>query len=109
MNKESETWLAEVTQFAEAEYHYYSEATQAAAAWKAKWARHCTNCEGWGMLFSPGQYSGLPEQCYPADSDSCEALPEGSCHRCGQPKALISNIMDCQFCGWNYNDGAPQI
>jgi hypothetical protein len=102
----------DLNESAESEMAYYDEVAKAAAAWKTKWPGHCTKCGGWGEFFSPGKYSGPPEDCYPDDCDPCEALPDGACHRCGKLQAVpidsdSSVIQPCRFCGWCYNDGVP--
>jgi hypothetical protein len=86
----------------------FEQISRAAKAWVAKWPNHCVKCAGWGGFHIRAT------RWEPEDFDICTALPDGSCHRCGQPDAQgvdpdAGIYLPCKFCGWDFDDGAPQV
>jgi hypothetical protein len=83
------------------------------AAWQARWPNHCKACGGWGVFRRSGQ-----DPCEIAEHESgeitlrlCDALPPGSCHRCGAPDGIdVADELSrgCRYCGWDYDDGVPE-
>jgi hypothetical protein len=91
----------------ENEQKAYAEIAKLASAWAAKWPNHCKACGGWGGSSYPA--TGPSYSCggEPGGFDLCEALPDGACHRCG---AITSDLDGaCRACGWNFDDGVPQL
>ena len=85
----------------------YEQIAKAAKEWVTKWPNHCQNCSGWGG------WHIRATRWEPEDFDICTALPDGSCHRCGARDAQEEAadgvcLTPCKFCGWNFDDGAPQ-
>jgi hypothetical protein len=87
-----------------------------AQEWRRKWPAHCPACRGWGLGPSTYESHGFrygPQEEIPGDP--CEALPEGTCHRCGHSgpgdegePPLDDGTHPCPACGWNWGeDGVP--
>ena len=84
------------------------------AAWKARWPNHCKACGGWGVLPRAGADSRRI-----ANDDSrqitlrlCDALPPGTCHRCGAPDGIDPAdklSRGCRHCGWDFHDRVPVV
>jgi hypothetical protein len=83
------------------------------AAWKARWPNHCKACGGWGVFrrvsHKPGEIAG--HESGEITLRLCDALPSGTCHRCGASDGI--NVADelsrgCRYCGWDYDDGVPE-
>jgi hypothetical protein len=78
------------------------------AAWKARWPNHCKACGGWGVLQRTGHE---PNESGEITLRLCDALPPGTCHRCGAPDGI--DLQDelsrgCRECGWDFDDGVPE-
>lgn len=93
----------------------YEQLKAEAAKWRARWPAHCQRCSGWGMFthyeshgFKGGGSEQINEPCtalWPEDGDE-----QPYCHRCGE-LGLNPDTFEgpCTQCGWNYDDGAPQL
>ena len=78
------------------------------AAWKARWPNHCKACGGWGV-FQRADHE--PNESGEITLKLCDALPPGTCHRCGAPDGIDAAdglSRGCRYCGWDYDDGVPQ-
>jgi hypothetical protein len=77
------------------------------AVWRNRWPQHCRSCRGWGgsaYTEMHGFRGGSGEQMF----DLCGARDENQCHRCVD-MGLKDGDGPCRTCGWNYNDGEPEI
>jgi hypothetical protein len=75
-------------------------------AWKARWPNHCKACGGWGVFQEAATETGE------VTLTLCDALPAGTCHRCGDPQGIDlddETHPQCRSCGWNYDDGVPAV
>lgn len=75
-----------------------------AEAWKVRWPNHCKACGGWGVFHYATADTGETTPTL------CDALPAGTCHRCGDPQGLDPDDevrAPCRSCGWNHDDGVP--
>lgn len=97
-----ETWEASLQED-------YAAIKAAAEAWRAKWPAHCTRCRGWGgfgFTEMHGFTHGAGEQMF----DLCDALPDvHTCHRCGAAGLNEEGEGPCTACGWNCDDGVPEL
>jgi hypothetical protein len=91
---------------------HYASVKAVNDAWIAKWPNYCRSCGGWGVHYTPGQYSGPPERCYPEEVDPCDALPDGMCHRCRAMEYTMRFVDKdnplCLVCGWSCDDGLQE-
>lgn len=104
-----EQWYAETAEEDAEMRRYWAEIEECNKAWVFQWPNHCASCGGWGCSNYPA--TG-PSYSYggPGGFDVCEALPEGTCHRCGMEDAMLLvtgdfKFLPCKFCGWNFDDG----
>jgi hypothetical protein len=82
-------------------------------AWKARWPNHCKVCGGWGVFRHAGHEPGgtVGHESGEITLSLCDALPPGTCHRCGAPDGMaVGNELSrgCRHCGWDYDDGVPE-
>ena len=78
------------------------------AAWKARWPNHCKACGGWGV-FQRADHE--PNESGEITLRLCDAVPPGTCHRCGAPDGIdVADELSrgCRCCGWDYDDGVPE-
>jgi hypothetical protein len=78
------------------------------AAWKARWPNYCKACGGWGV-FQRADHE--PNESGEITLKLCDALPPGTCHRCGAPDGIdVADELSrgCRYCGWDYDDGVPE-
>ena len=79
-----------------------------AEAWKARWPNYCKACGGWGV-FQRADHE--PNESGEITLKLCDALPPGTCHRCGAPDGIDAAdglSRGCRYCGWDYDDGVPE-
>lgn len=97
----------------DADEHDMAEAAahvaELAKAWRERWPGHCKACSGWGgstYTEMHGFNHGNGEQMM----DPCDALPDvHTCHRCGASGLNDEGEGPCTACGWNYDDGEPEL
>jgi hypothetical protein len=74
------------------------------AQWTETWPNHCRQCGGWGATGTGSTWAD------PGDSsDPCDALPETTCHRCGEDGLDEDGNGPCTRCGWNFDDGLQEF
>lgn len=76
--------------------------------WIEKWPLHCRACGGHGGSTHTEMHGfryGAGEQIF----DVCEELPAEQCHRCGEHGLTEDGEGPCKSCGWNFDDGIPEI
>ncbi len=88
-----------------------TERAQAArVAWAARWPNHCEACGGWGgatSYYDPSPAGVSLSAGFLQDFDPCaECSDKGRCGRCGGP---VTDDGPCPACGWNCDDGMPQL
>ncbi len=79
------------------------------------WPNYCTKCGGWGQFHwtenhGPGLGESMSELCE-CVQERQEALLWRKCARCGEfgldPDENCTE--PCCFCGWNFDDGIPEM
>ncbi|KVV40820.1 hypothetical protein WT27_12885 [Burkholderia territorii] len=107
---EHEGWLKELDAVEQQERARVQEVATAAEVWRRRWPSHCTACGGWGGSTTRQSHpygSGSAIELIP---DPCEAHERVEiCHRCGQDGLAEDGDGPCAVCGWNYDDGLPQL
>jgi len=88
----------------------FEKTKQAAAEWVLKWPNHCKACGGWGgstfLQSHPYGMGSASESLF----EQCSAIEKyETCHRCGQDGLTEDGNGPCRFCGWDYDDGSPQV
>jgi len=87
---------------------YAAQRTEEAKQWRAKWPNHCKHCVGWGGS-AYSENHGIPG---PGETifDPCGAIEDPTiCHRCGEKGLTEDSEGPCTKCGWNFDDGEPQL
>jgi hypothetical protein len=90
---------------------YYDKARAEAEAFFAKWPNACKKCGGWGahVFYESHGLPGIAEQLSDP-CDDCTANDPVKCARCGAENTLSPDgDGPCKACGWNYDDGAPEV
>ena len=74
-------------------------------AWIRRWPMHCRSCAGWGgSSFTQHHGYGHTENLF----ELCGAVPERTCHRCGEAGTLSEDGEGpCKSCAWSFDDGIP--
>lgn len=76
--------------------------TETLKEWRERWPGYCGHCSGWGQFSYPATYED------PGGADPCDdCVGSGKCGRCGTTG--LPEEGPCSKCGWNYDDGLPQI
>jgi hypothetical protein len=81
--------------------------------WKLAWPNHCTACGGWGgkvFYETHGFAGGGAEQMFDPCPE-CSDAEHPKCGRCGHgfTEEWVENPVPCKACGWNHDDGIPEI
>lgn len=79
-----------------------------ADAWAAKWPHHCKKCNGWGGS-SFTEMHGFTHGSGEVLFDVCDDGEPTLCHRCGAHGMQEDGTGPCKECGWNYDDGMPEV
>lgn len=84
------------------------EVERAGKEWAAKWPNHCTKCNGWGGFWFEERH-GFSHGAGEMLCDPCDAGEPTMCHRCGEHGMDEDGNGPCKKCGWNCDDGMPEV
>jgi hypothetical protein len=94
----------------EEEFNYEAEVARVKTdieAWHKEWPKTCKTCRGWGGTEVSGNYWNPPEFWFCSRLENDTTL---TCCRCGQAEALTEDLEGpCKWCGWNFDDGEPNL
>lgn len=91
-----------------------ARAVKLRTAWLSEWPDYCRHCHGQGAhyyTFDPSPTGVSLSAGTMEDAEPCDQCTEqGICARCG--KAGLdpeTGEGPCSHCGWNYDDGVPEM
>ena len=92
---------------------YYQAYVDNLNVWLAKWPNFCRSCGGWGVHHYTMYHDGprYPGEHMMDPCDCTQSRPEGpqKCPRCAELGLWNDCTGPCSFCGWNYDDGYPEL